>query len=151
MSGIIARIRKFFLLKKQRQISKDLHKLSKKTFVNADSKTILGDGTKVTINARTQDKIREVYENVSAIVKTTKCDPELLLNYVKAAKTPIYRVDFPSRKLSFIGEEEGFICSQEGVAALYLSIVTGKGIKLKTEPMFVIRKTGDINKSYFLQ
>ncbi len=150
MSGIINRIRKFFLLRKKRQISKDIEKLTKNTFVNTTTKTILANGSKATFNAQTQDKIREIKENVSAIVKTTKCEPELLLNYVRAAKTPIFRMDSPNKLLAFIGEEEGFICPQEGLSALILSIFTGQGFKLKTEAIFVLRKDDSINKSYLL-
>ncbi len=149
MSGIIDNIRKFFLLRRKNQISKDLAKLSKKTFADKTSKTIIGNGAKVSINAKKKQLIEEVKANISAIVQSTKCNQEALLNYVKAAKTPIYRIDAPNR-LALIGEEEGFICEQQGFNALFISILTGQGIKFKTEPAFVIRKTNDINKSWLL-
>ena len=150
MSGIINSIRKFFLLRKKNQISKDLEKLSKKTFAGKASKTIIGNGAKVSISAKKKQLIDQVKENVSAIVNTTKSDQESILKYVAAAKTPLYKIEFPNRFLALIGEEEGFICEQQGFDALYLSILTGQGIKFKTEPAFVIRKSNDINKSWLL-
>lgn len=150
MKKFIDRIQKFLFKRKSRQLSKDFDKLSQKSFSSSNSKIILGPGSKVEINAATRDKIKEVEENVSSIVKTTKAEPAVLLEYIRAAKTPIYRINNPMQILALIGEEEGFICQQRGWGALLLSLVLGLGIKLETEPMFVLRKTDDINKSYFL-
>ncbi|MBR1424902.1 hypothetical protein IJ579_05010 [bacterium] len=143
MKNILKNIRNLFILKKREKISRDLKKISEQNLS-------VSNGAKLTINAEKQKKIDQVKENITAIVKTTKCEPEALINYITAAKTPVYRISNPNKVLSFIGEEEGLICEQKGLFAIYLSILTGQGVKFKTEPMFVIRKTNDINKSYLL-
>ena len=51
--------------------------------------------------------------------------------------------------LNFIKEEEGLICEKRGFEALYLSLITGQGVKFSTSPMFVLRD-GVIDKFYML-
>lgn len=150
MSNIFKKIKDFFILQRKKELANKIQKVSKRSYENKTSKVILGDGTKVTINAKTQEKINEVKENITAIVKKTNCEPKALLDYVQAANTKVYRIDNPNKFLACIKEEEGFICEQEGVAALFLSLIVGEGVKFKTEPMFVVRKSDNINKSFLL-
>lgn len=51
--------------------------------------------------------------------------------------------------MNLIQEEEGIIFEQEGLTALFLSLITGQGIKFKTKPMFVLRN-GNIEPYYML-
>ena len=93
--------------------------------------------------------IELVKSNVKAIVKKVNCNPEELLNYVKAANTPVYKIKNADKLLAFIHEEEGLIYEQEGFNAFYLSLITSQGIKFRTKPMFVLRE-GEIDKYYML-
>lgn len=149
MNNIFKEIKYFFLSLQEKNLQKKLRNTTKRSFTNKTSKTILGTAADVTLNTETQKSIELVKTNVSAIVKKVNCNPEDLLNYVKAANTPVYKINNADKLLSFIKEEEGLIYEQEGFNALYLSIITGSGIKFKTPPMFILRD-GEIDKFYML-
>lgn len=149
MSNIFKDIKYFLLSVKEKNLKNKLKNTTKKTFANRTSKTILGSAANVTFSVETQKIVESVKSNVSAIVKKTDCNPNELLNYIKAANTPVYKIDNADKILAFIKEEEGLIYEQEGFNALYLSIVTGRGIHFKTPPMFIMRE-GTIDKYYML-
>ncbi len=149
MSNIFKNIKYFLLSVKEKNLKNKLKSTTKTTFTNKTSKTILGSAGNVTLNSETQKLIGAVKENVSAIVKKVNCNPEELLNYIKAANTPVYKINNADKILAFIKEEEGLIYEQEGFNAIYLSIMTGMGLRFKTEPMFVMRD-GTIDKYYML-
>lgn len=149
MKNIFKDIKYFFLSQKEKQLQKQLKKTTKRSFTNKTSKTIFGSAANVTLNSETQKLIQLVRTNVSTIVKKVNCDPEELLNYVKAANTPVYKINNADKLLNVIREEEGLIYEQEGLTALYLSLITGQGIKFKTPPMFILRE-GEIDKYYML-
>jgi len=104
------------------------------------SKTILSESADITINSKSRDLVKQVKENIKAIVAQTNCDGEKLLGYVKASGTKVYTIINADKLLKNIAEEEGFICEKRGFAALYLSFITMSGLKFKTEPMFVFSK-----------
>lgn len=149
MKNLLKNIKYFFLAQKEKNIQNRLKKTTKRSFTNKTSKTIFGTAANVTLNSETQKLIELVKTNVSTIVKRVNCNPEELLNYVKAANTPVYKINNADKLLNLIQEEEGLIYEQEGLTALYLSIITGQGIKFKTPPMFVMRD-GEIDKYYLL-
>ncbi len=149
MKNIFKDIKYFFLSQKEKQLQKQLKKTTKRSFTNKTSKTIFGSAANVTLNSETQKLIQLVRTNVSTIVKKVNCAPEELLNYVKAANTPVYKINNADKLLNVIHEEEGLIYEQEGPTALYLSLITGQGIKFKTPPMFILRE-GEIDKYYML-
>lgn len=149
MSNIFKDIKYFFLALQEKRLQRKLQKTTKSSFTNKTSKTILGSAADVTLNSETQRLITLVQENVSAIVKKVDCNPIELLNYIKAANTPVYKVNNADKLLALIHEEEGLIYEQEGFNALYLSIITGQGLRFKTAPMFILRE-GLIDKYYML-
>lgn len=149
MKNIFKEIKYFFLSQQVKNIQNKLKKTTKRSFTNKTSKTIFGTAANVTLNTETQKLIELVKTNVSTIIKKVDCNPEELLNYVKAANTPVYKINNADKLLGFIQEEEGIIYEQEGITALYLSIITGQGIKFKTQPMFILRD-GEIDKYYML-
>ena len=104
------------------------------------SKTILTSDANVTFNAQTKELIEKIKEDIRAILSQTECSPSKLIDYVKNNGTQVYKVNYADKLLSLIGEEEGFICEQQGFSALFISIITGQGIKTKTEAMFVMRE-----------
>ena len=71
------------------------------------------------------------------------------MEYIKAANTPVYKINNADKILALLKEEEGLITEQHGLRALYLSICVGRGFSLKTPPMFVMRE-GVIDKYYML-
>lgn len=149
MKNIIKKIKYFFLSLQEKNIQNKLKKTTKRSFTNKTSKTIFGTAANVTLNTETQKLVELVKTNVATIIKKVDCNPDELLNYVKAANTPVYKINNADKLLGFIQEEEGIIYEQEGITALYLSIITGQGIKFKTQPMFILRD-GEIDKYYML-
>lgn len=149
MKNIIKKIKYFFLSQQEKNIQNKLKKTTKRSFTNKTSKTIFGTAANVTLNTETQKLVELVKTNVATIIKKVDCNPDELLNYVKAANTPVYKINNADKLLGFIQEEEGIIYEQEGITALYLSIITGQGIKFKTQPMFILRD-GEIDKYYML-
>ena len=149
MMDIFKRIKYFFLAIKEKNLQNKLKNTTKRSYSNKTSKTVYGNAADLTLSARTEQIILDVRNNVSAIVKKTNCNPDELLEYVKAAKTPVYKIDYADRLLRVIQEEEGLITPQQGLSALYLSLITHKIPKWETEPMFVMRK-GNIDKFYLL-
>lgn len=149
MKNIIKKIKYFFLSQQEKNIQNKLKKTTKRSFTNKTSKTIFGTAANVTLNTETQKLVELVKTNVATIIKKVDCNPDELLNYVKAANTPVYKLNNADKLLGFIQEEEGIIYEQEGITALYLSIITGQGIKFKTQPMFILRD-GEIDKYYML-
>jgi hypothetical protein len=149
MKNIFKEIKYFFLSQQEKNLQNKLKKTTRRSFTNKTSKTIFGTAANVTLNTETQKLVELVKTNVATIIKKVDCNPEELLNYVKAANTPVYKINNADKLLGFIQEEEGIIYEQEGITALYLSIITGQGIKFKTQPMFILRD-GEIDKYYML-
>lgn len=149
MADIFKQIKYFFLSLKEKDLQNKLKHTTKRSFTNKTSKIIIGAAGDVTINTQTQMIIDKVKSDVSDIIKRVNCNPQELLNYVKAANTPVYKISNADKLLSFIKEEEGLIYEKEGLEAVYLSIITGQGLKFKTEAMFILRD-GEIDKYYML-
>ncbi|MBQ8668341.1 hypothetical protein IJ472_01080 [bacterium] len=149
MKDIIKNIKYFFLSLKEKDLQAKLQKTTKQSFTNKTSKHVLGTAADLTLNSQTLKTVEEVKENVTAIVKQTNCDPEQLLGYIKSTKTPVYRINNADKILNVLKEEEGLICEKRGLEAFVLGIVTGQGLKFKTEPMFLLRP-GVIDKYYML-
>ncbi len=149
MSNIFKNVKYYLLSMKEKHLREKLKKTTKTSFSNKTSKTIIGSGSNLTLNSETQKLIESVRENVSAIVKQVDCNPDKLLEYIKAANTPVYKINNADKILSILKEEEGLITEQRGLRALFLSLCVGDGFKLKTPPMFVMRE-GVIDKYYML-
>lgn len=149
MINLFKRIKYFFLARKEKDLKNKLKNTTKKSYTNKTSKTVYSKAADLTLNSQTQKTIDEVKDSVAAIVKKTNCNPEELLNYIKAAKTPVYKINHADKLLKYIHEEEGFICPKKGWEALYLSLITGQMPSFATDAMFVMRE-GSIDKFYML-
>lgn len=147
--NLFKQIKYFFLSKKEKDLQEKLKNTTKRTFESKTSKKILGSAADLTINSKTIKLIEEVKENVTAIVKKTNCNPDELLGYIKAAKTPVYKLEHADKALNLIKEEEGLIYEKRGLEALYLSLLTGQGVRFQTPAMFVLRE-GLIDRFYML-
>lgn len=149
MSNVFKNIKYFFLSIKEKWLLENLKSSTKRSYQNKTSKKVIGKAADLELNSETLKLIEKAKENVTAIAKQTKCDPEALLDYVKAAKTKVYRVAYADKFLNLIKEEEGLIYEKKGIEALYISLITEKKFSLSTEPLFLMRE-GIIDKYYLL-
>lgn len=138
MTNIIKNIQHFILSVKERFLLHKLKNTTKNSYTNKNTKNVITKGASLTINSKTNQTIARVKENITAIVNKTDCNPSALIDYIKAANTPVFRLNNAGKILALIKEEEGLISEKEGFEALCLSIATGQGIKFKTLPMFVL-------------
>lgn len=118
--------------------AKALQKMLNKTFSNSMGKTIISSTEKVTLNSKSLQLVDEVKEAVGAIAKTAHNNPQKLLDYVEANGTKVYKIVNANKILEKINEHTGLITELKGVKALYVNILTGKGVGFKTKPMFII-------------
>ncbi len=146
--NIFQRIIYFFLEQQERTLSKRLSKHLKVSSSNSTSKTVVSKGVTMTLNAETEKNKELVLKNVSDIIKSCNNDTVKLLAYIESKGTKVIKLDNADKILAVIKEEEGLITPLEGLEALYINIVTGRGISFKSKPMFVIRN-GQIDNYYF--
>ena len=149
MNDFIKNIKYFILSLKEKFLLRKLKDSTRQSYTNNDTKNVMIKGASLTINSKTLQTIAQVKENVTSIIQKTNGEPDALIDYIKAAKTPVYKIKNADKILNFINEEEGLITEKEGFDALILSVSTGQGIKFKTAPMFVMRE-GIIEKYYML-
>lgn len=149
MNDFIKNIKYFILSLKEKSLLRKLKDSTRQSYTNNDTKNVMIKGASLTINSKTLQTIAQVKENVTSIIQKTNGEPDALIDYIKAAKTPVYKIKNADKILNFINEEEGLITEKEGFDALILSLSTGQGIKFKTAPMFVMRE-GIIEKYYML-
>lgn len=149
MTNLFNKIKYFILSNREKKRREQINKVIKPSYSNKTSKHIIGSAADVTLNAQTNNIVEEVKKNASAIADKTNCNPQELLEYIKATKTPVYKINNADKLLAYIKEEEGLIYEQEGLRALYISLITGSGISFKTPVMFILRE-GEIDKYYML-
>ncbi len=138
----------YFLLEKQEKtLRRKLKKHLKFSSTNSTSKTILGKGVTVTINAETEKNKELVKKNVSDIVNSCANNPEKLLQFVESKGTKVCKLDNADKILGVIKEEEGLITPLEGIEALYINLITNSGFSFKSKPMFVMRN-GNVDPYY---
>lgn len=99
------------------------------------------------LKAETEKNIELVRQNVADIVNSCANNPEKLLQFAESKGTKICKMDNADKILNVIKEEEGLITPLEGLEALYINIITGSGLSLKSKPMFVMRN-GNIDPYY---
>lgn len=111
-------------------------------------KKFFQNGCTLTLDSLAKEEKNKMEEELCNLLKQANYNPNKLLEYVKSQGTPIYYIK-DAKQIYSIGENEGFIYPQKGGKALYISLLTGNGFKLKTNEMFVLSK-GEINKFYFI-
>lgn len=121
----------------------------KTSATNSTSKTVLSSNVTMTLNTQTEKNKELVKKNVEDIVKAANLDPEKLLAYIQSKGTKVCKIDNADKILALINEEEGLVCEQKGLGALYLNIMTNSGFSLKSKPMFVMRN-GEIEPFYMV-
>ena len=137
MAGVVQKIKQIFVILKAKKIKQKLVSILQN--LNPAGKSIYKDSADLSVEVSNQQK-QEFRENIFAVLKNTNCECEKLLNYIKAAGTPVHYLANAQKSLALIKEEPGLIYEQKGFEAVYLSFITERRLKFYTEPMFVIDK-----------
>ncbi len=95
-------------------------------------------GGKVEISQAEKDKIAHVETEVRGLLDRFKGEVDEVVKFLETHKIHTYKVKHAQKLLKKIGERSGFITERHGLRALMLNLVTGNGIKFKTEPMIVV-------------
>lgn len=95
------------------------------------------------------EKDKANQEKIEKIIEKYINEPEKFFNFIKGAKTPIYRIKNADKILAHINEQEGFILPKKGKIALYLNLVLNKKISFTTPEMFILRN-GELNTYAFI-
>lgn len=111
-------------------------------------KKYYSEGCLLSLDLMADGEKQKIEEELLLILKSSNYDPLEVLEYIKKHDTKVFYIE-SSKSLHAIGENEGFIYPQKGSKALYLSLLTGQGVKFKTDAMFLLSK-GEINKYYFI-
>ncbi len=111
-------------------------------------KKFFHSGCTLTLDSLAEEEKNKMEAELYNLLKQANYNPNKLLEYVKSQGTSVYYIN-DAKQIYSIGENEGFIYPQKGGKALYISLLTGNGFKLKTNEMFVLSK-GEINKFYFI-
>lgn len=111
-------------------------------------KKIYSNGCLLSLETLADSEKIKMEEELALILKSSNYEPKEVLKYIENHSTKVFYID-NSTQLNSIGENEGFIYPQKGAKALYLSLLTERKFKLKTDEMFIISK-GELNKYYFI-
>lgn len=139
----------FFLELQEKQLAKKLSKHLKSSSSNSTSKTVVSGAVTMTLNAKTEQNITLVRQNVNDIVKNCENNPEKLLQYIESKGTKVIKLDNADKILNVIKEEEGLITPLEGIEALYINMLAKEGFSLKSKPVFILRN-GKIDPYYMI-
>lgn len=112
-------------------------------------KYIAAHGATLSLNNKNFEEEKVNQKKLENIVEKYINEPEKFFNFIKGAKTPIYKIKLADKILSYIDEQEGFILPQKGFKALYLNLILNKKISFKTTEMFVLRN-GELNTYAFI-
>ena len=137
-----------FIYKNQEKTSKKrMEKLLSGKVCN--EKIITTNGVTLSIKDESYEKDKMVQEKIENIIEKYANEPEKFFEYIKGAKTPIYKIKNADKILSKINEQEGFILPKKGFKALYLNLILNKKLKFNTTEMFVMRN-GELNSCAFI-
>lgn len=103
-----------------------------------NEKHVAINGATLSIKTKESEKEKLHQQKVENLIEKYINDPNKLFDYIKGAKTPIYKIKNAKKILEKIGEFEGFILPKKGLKALYLNLILNKKISFKTSEMFVI-------------
>jgi len=148
---LIIKIADFFYKIQDKKHKKRLEKLNKKMLSGniCNEKYIAINGATLSFKDKNYENDKANQEKIKKIIKQYLKQPEKFFDYIKGAKTPIYKIKNADKFLAKIGEFEGFILPKKGLKALYLNLFLNKKISLKTPEMFVLRN-GKLNTYAFI-
>ncbi len=116
-------------------MSGNFHKSS-----NSTSKMIMSGTETVILNAKTQQLILSVHEQVKDFLIKVNYDAIEILNYIISKDTPVCQIKDAPQKLKKLGLEEGLIFELSGFQALQLNLMLKAGFRFSTIPLFVLDK-----------
>lgn len=130
---------------------KRMDKLNKKILSGkiCGKKHITANGATLSLNDKNCKKDEANKEKLEKIIEKYIKQPEKFFEYIKGAKTPVYKIKNADKILAQIGELEGFILPKKGYKAFYLNLILNKKISFKTSEMFVLRN-GELNTYAFI-
>lgn len=115
------------------------------SYSESTSKTVMNGSCTLKLTSKTELAKAKVDMNAKNIVKQFIKTPEKLLEFVESKGTKVYKMNFADKILNLIGEQEGFVTPQQGIKALFLSLVirlfadSEIKISLKTQELFLLR------------
>ncbi|MBQ9149331.1 hypothetical protein IJX73_00200 [bacterium] len=141
----------FVYKKQEKSHKKRMEKLNKKILSGNICSEKYYTTTDATLSIKNGlfDKDKANQEKIERIIEKYINEPEKFFDFIKGAKTPIYKIKNADKILSKIGEQEGFILPKKGKVALYLNLILNKKISFSTPEMFVLRN-GELNTYAFI-
>ena len=112
-------------------------------------KIITTNGATLSIKDKNYENDKANQEKIEKIIEKYINEPEKFFDFIRGAKTPIYKIKNADKILAKINEQEGFILPKKGKVALYLNLVLNKKIAFSTPEMFVLRN-GELNTYAFI-
>ena len=150
MKNLTKNIKLSLLSVREKILSKILSNDLDTKFENKTSKTVISGTEKLTLTAATENNIKIVRENVSAIMKSCENKPQKYLEYIEAQGTKVYKIRNATSLLNKINEEEGLITELKGYKAFYLNFVIRRKFGLTFHPAIVM-SYGKIEPYYMLR
>lgn len=145
--SLLKKIIMFFLNLQEKHLTNSLKKtIGAKS--SSKRKSFYSDGCFMSLDSIAESEKNKIEEELALILKSSNYNPKEVLEYIRKHGTEVLYIE-NSKSLNSIGENEGFIYPQKGAKALYLSLLTHKKIKFRTQEMFVLTK-GEINTYYFI-
>jgi hypothetical protein len=102
----------------------------------AKQKKYLNNGCFLNLDSIAENEKHKMEEELMLILKTANYEPTEVIKYIEVHGTKVYSI-IDEALLSYIKEDTGFIYPQKGLKALYLSLITQKSFKFKTDEMFI--------------
>ncbi len=110
------------------------------------TKHSLNSACTLKLSSETENKKKQINENLKNLLKKYIDSPEKLIQYIKLHGIKVYKIKNASKLLSKIREEEGFLTPLKGWKALIMNFVIGILIeekinfKLSTKEMFIFNE-----------
>jgi len=102
------------------------------------------NGCTVEISQELKDKKEKVDNDVRAILKKCKNNPEKVIEYFQNNNVPVYTIKNAEKRLAKINEKQGLITDRHGFRAMKLNLITKHRLGFKTKTMIVVDKELDI-------
>ena len=144
---ISVKIFDFIYKKQENKHKKRMEKLLKGKVCG--EKIITTNDATLSIKNELYNKDKANQEKIENIIEKYINQPEKFFDFIKGAKTPIYKIKNADKILARIGEQEGFILPKKGIKALYLNLILNKNFNFETSEMFVLRN-GELNTYAFI-
>lgn len=141
MKSIFDKIKKFKLETEEKWLTFTLQDSLNPNYQKDFNKKHFSKGCSLDIKAQAVEKIASVKTRAFELVNIYNKSTLGLLNYIEERGYKVYTNKYAKKLLKPIDEKTGFIWEAKGVKALYINLITGNGLKLKSKPMFILEDT----------